>query len=77
MNHVGDLISGLEDTVEELEQTFKENEKFKRTHENKIQHIWYRVKKKTTHNYVRRRRRIPGKIKNGRVYRENVYSQST
>lgn len=46
MNHVGDLISGLEDTVEELEQTFKENEKFKRTHENKIQHIWYRVKKK-------------------------------
>lgn len=45
MNHVKDNISGLKDKLEELEHPLKENEKFNRTHDKKIQDIWDSIKK--------------------------------
>lgn len=62
-----DSISDPEDKEKELEHILKENEKFKRIYEKKIQHICD-IK---IHNYMHKRR-ISGKIKmedsTGRMY---------
>lgn len=59
--HVEVHISGFEDKVKKLKHMIKENEKFKRTHEEKIYAIWDSIKKKQNYGHSKRRR-IPGKI---------------
>ena len=74
--HVEVHISGFEDKVKKLKHMIKENEKFKRTHEEKIYAIWDSIKKKNKIMGIAKGEEFQGKQEDGREHRDGVHAKN-